>query len=370
MITIALDLGIPNFTVFQLKLPVAEHDAKGMSGMVAEAVHVLLDEVAAFMISMNYEESVIVTTYATVLVCFKGLVNETYRDEKQDEEEPPRSTVGLDTTIKTFVGTFKLPMAFINETQDKVVTAATYVQRMPPVRRLELSYTKMPEVQPADVAKVIRQFRNKGLHHQPNPLYVVVYDQKGRASGTIPLGTNFKNKLLNMIYKKADHFDSNGYWVGEGGGASGILPVCSSTGRIALAWRSSYVAEGDCWGTIGGAIIKGKSPEESAKKELAEETGYKGSIKLHPAFVFQSGTFKYYNYIGEVPTEFGLRPMAGSSAGIDFADENDTLKWFTYDEIAADMQANSGEYHSGLLSLFKQSKDLIQKICHAASNDR
>ena len=87
--------------------------------------------------------------------------------------------------------------------------------------------------------------------------------------------------------KKADHFNQDGYWAGAGGAASGILPICTSTKRIGLAWRSSEVADGNCWGTIGGAVQRGMSPDESAKEELAEETGYQGSISLIPAYVFQ-----------------------------------------------------------------------------------
>ena len=74
-----------------------------------------------------------------------------------------------------------------------------------------------------------------------------------------------RNRLfIRDTFKTSSHFDENGFWVGEGGGASGILPICPATGRIGLAWRSANVSEGNCFGTIGGAIIKGKSPAESA----------------------------------------------------------------------------------------------------------
>jgi len=86
----------------------------------------------------------------------------------------------------------------------------------------------------------------------------------------------------------ADHYGEEGFWEGEGGQASGILPVCPSTGRIGLAWRSADVHIGNCYGGIGGAVKKGMSPAESAKHELAEETGYSGSINLIPAYIFRS----------------------------------------------------------------------------------
>ena len=48
-------------------------------------------------------------------------------------------------------------------------------------------------------------YRNRSLKQQPKPLYVVVYDQLGRPTGTIPIGPgkNFKNELLRATRKTA-----------------------------------------------------------------------------------------------------------------------------------------------------------------------
>src|ERR1700728_4498683 len=83
-VTLNLDLGIPNFTVFSMKLPLVEDQPKAMSGLIAEAVHVLLDEVAAFMMSVEYTEEMCVQIYATVLAAFKGMSNEADSAKEQD----------------------------------------------------------------------------------------------------------------------------------------------------------------------------------------------------------------------------------------------------------------------------------------------
>ncbi len=75
-VTISLDLGIPNFTVFSMQLPMAEGQPNAMSELIAESVHVLLDEVATFMMAMEYDEQVIVELYATVLATFKSMSTE------------------------------------------------------------------------------------------------------------------------------------------------------------------------------------------------------------------------------------------------------------------------------------------------------
>jgi 8-oxo-dGTP pyrophosphatase MutT (NUDIX family) len=167
--------------------------------------------------------------------------------------------------------------------------------------------------------------------------------------------------------KKADHFDENGYWAGAGGGASGILPICTTTGRICLSWRSSMVEEGDCWGTIGGAIQPGMSPAESAKEELAEEVGYHGSIRLIPSFVFTSGSFKYHNFLGLVASEFTLNPMSGGSSNLQFTDETDAIAWFTWEDLQQDLKSSPGDYHSGVVKLLQQSGDQIREICEAVT---
>jgi 8-oxo-dGTP pyrophosphatase MutT (NUDIX family) len=110
------------------------------------------------------------------------------------------------------------------------------------------------------------------------------------------------------------------------------------------------------------------SPADSAKKELKEETGFSGGIRLIPSFVFSSGSFKYHNFIGLVTNEFGLHPMRGGSSNLKFTDETDAIAWFTWGDLQNDIKENAGDYHSGLLKLVQQSGDQIRQICEAASN--
>jgi 8-oxo-dGTP pyrophosphatase MutT (NUDIX family) len=160
--------------------------------------------------------------------------------------------------------------------------------------------------------------------------------------------------------KEADYFDEQGYWAGAGNAASGILPVCTSTGRVCLAWRSPHVNQGSCWGTIGGAVKGGMDPASSARHELAEETGYRGSLSLHPAYVFKSGKFSYHNYIGEVGREFGLRPQGDS------AWETEALEWGGLDEWMREARSSPGDFHPGVLALLRESGGLIRSICEKA----
>ena len=154
-----------------------------------------------------------------------------------------------------------------------------------------------------------------------------------------------------------DHMEG-GYWVGSSGhGASGILPIAADTKNICLAWRNESVAQGDCYGTIGGAITEG-TPEKSAIQELREETGYRGTIKCQKAFVFKDGSFQYHNFIGIVPHEFEFKPES------DAAWETDYIRWMSYGDIVDKMKTESHDFHPGLIRLFRESKRLIESLIH------
>jgi 8-oxo-dGTP pyrophosphatase MutT (NUDIX family) len=160
---------------------------------------------------------------------------------------------------------------------------------------------------------------------------------------------------IKLAMKTADHINDEGFWAGEGNAASGVLPVCPTTGNVCLAMRSSEVLTPNCWGTIGGAVQRGMSPQESAKTEMQEETGYHGGINLIPAFVFAAaGGFKYHNFIGVVSAEFAFHPSEEHSWETDF------IQWLPYADVVRDMQKNPGDYHPGLIALFKNSRKKIE----------
>jgi 8-oxo-dGTP pyrophosphatase MutT (NUDIX family)/GNAT superfamily N-acetyltransferase len=180
--------------------------------------------------------------------------------------------------------------------------------------------------------------------------------------------------------KTADHNlevgEGETYWAGEGNAASGILPICPQTGNVCLAMRSEHVMTPGVWGTIGGAVQKGLSPQQSAKEELREETGYSGGMTLIPAFVFTDRGFSYHNFIGVTPTEFSFAPKPFSQEHIEELKaqlspkqyyqlepgwETDHIVWLPYADVVADMKKHPGDYHPGMHKLFHDSRKKIEK---------
>lgn len=188
-VTFMLDLGIPNFTVFSLKFPYVKDETLAMRDLCAEALEVLLDEVAAFMISMKYEEDVCVALYAACLNCFTGM-------GVDSETESHLKGTNVDPTIREYQGTFRIPQSFVDETYDRVITAASLVKRPPPYRQIVLQKTPPAKQTLTEAAKAIRMYRNRTLRTQPSKLFVIVYDQNGKAVGTTPWSDKVRKKLM------------------------------------------------------------------------------------------------------------------------------------------------------------------------------
>jgi hypothetical protein len=71
--------------------------------------------------------------------------------------------------------------------------------------------------------------------------------------------------------------------------------------------------------------------------------------------VFSSGKFKYHNFVGVVPNEFGFNPGEGHGW------ETDHIAWMPYAEVLKDMQENPGDYHPGMHKLFDASRRQIER---------
>jgi 8-oxo-dGTP pyrophosphatase MutT (NUDIX family) len=86
--------------------------------------------------------------------------------------------------------------------------------------------------------------------------------------------------------------------------AAGCILYAEDTGRWGLQQRSDTVSDPGVWSTWGGGREPGETLEQCVRRELAEESGYQGPIKLEP-LARNSG---YVTFIGVVPKEFEPRP--------------------------------------------------------------
>jgi 8-oxo-dGTP pyrophosphatase MutT (NUDIX family) len=97
--------------------------------------------------------------------------------------------------------------------------------------------------------------------------------------------------------------------------AAGV--VCVAAGRVLLLRRSSQVPQAGFWSIPAGALERTESPLDAAVRELREETGYVGSVRVVGAAVDPVAHFYYV--FASAPRRFALRLNW----------ENDLGDWFT-----------------------------------------
>ena len=158
-------------------------------------------------------------------------------------------------------------------------------------------------------------------------------------------------KLLDIFENDSEHYDSlkqTGFYGKEG---SGCLILAKNTGRILFVHRSTYVEQPGTYSGVGGAIDKGQTPEESARREVKEEIGYNGQMEMIPLFVFKKNTFSYYNFLAIVPEEF--TPILNWEA--------DDYKWCEFGDWPKPL-------HFGMISLLNDENS-VTKIKNSIKNN-
>lgn len=166
--------------------------------------------------------------------------------------------------------------------------------------------------------------------------------------------------ILRDLFENDDNahraaLEQTGFWGSQG---AGCIIMAQTTGRILLCHRSRYVQEPHTWGNWGGAIDSHENPKDAAAREVEEETGYTGSIKLLPLNVFEKGSFRYHNFLAVVPNEYE------ANAHPDHAWESQGHGWFDYGNWPTPL-------HFGLESLFNDPTALkvIEGILETIPNE-
>jgi len=176
---------------------------------------------------------------------------------------------------------------------------------------------------------------------------------KAFKDGYKDIGFNIKtgkssNKLAEDDAEHRQSLQQTGFW---GKQAAGCIFLALDTGKVCIAHRSYDVEQPGTWGTWGGAIDENEDPAAAVRREVEEEAGYHGEMKLIPLYVFShTSGFKYYNFLAVVPHEF--KPI---------------LNWETQGSAWVTVGDWPNPLHPGLAKLLSDTKsvNLIQHYVDA-----
>jgi len=137
----------------------------------------------------------------------------------------------------------------------------------------------------------------------------------------------------------------------DGRSGAGVIFIAATSGRVLLGKRSAMVDEPHVWSTFGGTIQAGETPESAAKREVAEETGYKAEYNLLLAHTYVSATrdWKFYHYIAVVPYEF--EPALNW--------EHETSAWYSLVWLPSPMHYGLKDFLANAADLLQDAKDTL-----------
>ncbi|QBQ74479.1 hydrolase [Burkholderia phage BcepSauron] len=128
------------------------------------------------------------------------------------------------------------------------------------------------------------------------------------------------------------------YW---GKVCAGCLIMAADTGRFLMPLRSEGVSDPNCWGTWGGAVDHGENVSQAVRREVQEEAGYRGPVKLMPLLVFRGHGMSYQNFLAIVPHEF-----------------EPTLNWETAQAVWVDEVSDVQPLHVGVKALLNDDPSM------------
>lgn len=110
--------------------------------------------------------------------------------------------------------------------------------------------------------------------------------------------------------------------------AVGCLLLAADTLNFSFQLRSADSDAPNCYSCWGGSIDGNEEAFQALRRELREETGYSGEMRIYPLMTYydQDRAFYYYNNLVLIPKQFKINPPP------EFAKESAGNTWVPFNE--------------------------------------
>ncbi len=138
----------------------------------------------------------------------------------------------------------------------------------------------------------------------------------------------FKNKLFSIVEEVAH--DPSGFEIHRSivrHPGSAVMMAVDEKDRILMVQQFRLPAEAELWELPAGRLDPGETPIEAARRELHEETGYRGE-KWTELISFWASP----GYVAERMTIFLAENLTAGDQNL-MEDERIVIRWFESDEV-------------------------------------
>jgi hypothetical protein len=248
-----VDLGIPNFSIFSMTVPIEPDDKAQTTVIIMRAFEVLVEQIKVFLGENEFESD-------------GGIIDSliTSIDEAK---------LNIELSGPSFM--YEVPFAVGNEFHSAVAERfcgrAKFAGK--PENLFEKYRKEIKDERPIDDArKVINRYKNNLYKTNPGPMYIMMYDRFGKPSGVARM-TN--RGLVNILNKKAVEWTDyirGEYWLDSD--CSSNIVDCGGDGDYNHVSYASENILGGKWDEIVGAIRDRLDQFKSLPpQEVEDETG-------------------------------------------------------------------------------------------------
>jgi 8-oxo-dGTP pyrophosphatase MutT (NUDIX family) len=128
---------------------------------------------------------------------------------------------------------------------------------------------------------------------------------------------------------------------------AGCMIMSKRNGKFLMCKRSRATPYPSTWASFGGKAELNETPEQTARREAFEETGFRIEGEIEHLYHFETPTFSFDTFIADFEEEFTPR----------LNDEAEDASWMALEELPDNV-------HDGLREILEDKSSVLRLIKH------